>query len=1115
MAGGVQVGNIVYQVEMDVQRLITSQRELDLRLGRVESGFNNTSRAVQGTERSMFNLSRVATSLFAILSAQKVIQYADTWTYASNKMIGVIGDAGDLAASMNKIVQISNDTQTSISTTTTLFTRMAAATKSLGVSEQDLYTVTKAINQSLSLSGATAAETDSAITQLTQGLNRGYLGGQDFNSVVAAAPRLIKALADYTGKSTAELKEMGGAGQLTSEIILQGVKAAADGIDKEFAKATVSFAQHMTVAENNLTKFIGESASVKETLRVVSSVVITASEHLDVLSAAMIAASVAMGGRFVGALALAATAQAKQVKDTLTQIVATRTRAREDLAAAAVTARKAAADKSAALSALNLAQAEYNVAKGSAAEATAMANLIRLRTAYTQAAAIAAQANNALAASQARVATTGAMVKNFFRDLNALTAPLGGLVGAFTLVAGAIYYFYQKSQQAKQEALEFADGLDQLKESLASMNQAQLEGNKAKLEESITAQKEAINDLRNEVDSTARAMADYQAKMEKYAGNHLMYTQAERGFAQAQRDNQKATAALDSASLKLKTSQESLASVTTLLTEKFSLGAQAANALAQAIDLVAGKSSALAPTGDDAKNLAESMSEAADKLAVAKLEAAGNSEQAAILAAAQKLAASSSDEFGAAVLRLATNQATATDIANKNLDGVREYLALVGKLFTTQQAARKAKKESGGGSKTDQAAESIKRLSQQLEVAKLEAEGLAREAAILSSVQSLDAKATPAQIAAIKARAGALFDLKKHQDDLNAAIQNDPIRKENQAYKESAEQLKRQLATQIIDQQAYDKQAEQLALNHQIAMAQIQAEAVVTPQQQALAMVDPLQREQNEYAQRLALVQAFEQQKLITTEQASLARQRILDEENAKQNQALSDILGAASQGFDGIAGVIEASGGKTSAAYKVLFGISKGFAVAQAALNLQTAISNAMALPWPTNIPAIAQAVAAGAQVTSAISSINYGGGRKSGGPVSAGNLYEFGEGNLPELLQMGGKNYLLPGNNGSVISNKDLAYGIPKASTGREYINGNAGSDSTSTNGGKQESEPSFTVIIEHHGTPFNVMDEQREKGLNGQDVIRLVTESIQQGTYVGQAIEYYHQAPRKARQ
>lgn len=52
--------------------------------------------------------------------------------------------------------------------------------------------------------------------------------------------------------------------------------------------------------------------------------------------------------------------------------------------------------------------------------------------------------------------------------------------------------------------------------------------------------------------------------------------------------------------------------------------------------------------------------------------------------------------------------------------------------------------------------------------------------------------------------------------------------------------------------------------------------------------------------------------------------------------------------------------------------------------------------------------------------------GKRKNGGPVSAGGMYQVGEGGMPEIYQAStGKQYMIPGDNGKVISNKDMNAG------------------------------------------------------------------------------------------
>lgn len=73
--------------------------------------------------------------------------------------------------------------------------------------------------------------------------------------------------------------------------------------------------------------------------------------------------------------------------------------------------------------------------------------------------------------------------------------------------------------------------------------------------------------------------------------------------------------------------------------------------------------------------------------------------------------------------------------------------------------------------------------------------------------------------------------------------------------------------------------------------------------------------------------------------------------------------------------------------------------------------------------------------------------GGRKNGGPVSAGSMYEVGENGLPEIFQASnGRQYMIPGNDGSVISNKDLAGGSSGVVVYNSIINNSSAQVSSS---------------------------------------------------------------------
>ncbi|ECB7868745.1 tape measure protein [Salmonella enterica subsp. enterica serovar Agona] len=175
-----------------------------------------------------------------------------------------------------------------------------------------------------------------------------------------------------------------------------------------------------------------------------------------------------------------------------------------------------------------------------------------------------------------------------------------------------------------------------------------------------------------------------------------------------------------------------------------------------------------------------------------------------------------------------------------------------------------------------------------------------------------------------------------------------------------------------------------------------------------------------EYQQTGVLsAQQYEDAKTAIQQQAANERINIARTEAQRQVDVVNTMLNGISQGFDGLATIIANSKGKNNTAFKALFAISKGFATAQAALNLQLAISNAMASgPFPWNMAAMAQVAAAGGSLISSIASVGYSGGRRYGGTVSAGNAYRINENGQSEIFQTaGGQQMFIPNQSGKVI--------------------------------------------------------------------------------------------------
>ena len=119
------------------------------------------------------------------------------------------------------------------------------------------------------------------------------------------------------------------------------------------------------------------------------------------------------------------------------------------------------------------------------------------------------------------------------------------------------------------------------------------------------------------------------------------------------------------------------------------------------------------------------------------------------------------------------------------------------------------------------------------------------------------------------------------------------------------------------------------------------------------------------------------------------------------------------------------------------------------------------------------------------AMSMVGFGGGRENGGAVDASKYYRVGENGKPEIFQASsGKQYMIPGDNGRVISNKDMQ--------------------------GGSRLPPIINVYQQASGA---TVDVTTDRGLNERDVVNIVVRNIMDGREISRTMATHHNAPRRA--
>lgn len=1055
-------GGIYYDIEMDVQGLLVAQQRVNQRLDLMERGFDGTTRAVNNTERSMSSLSGVAVALSAALSVKQVSEYADAWATVNNKLANSLRANEQLADVTERVFNITQQTRSSLDATASLYARLERATRQYGTSADDLAKLTTIINQGFVVSGATAQEAENAIIQLSQGLASGALRGEEFNSVNEQGNRLIVALADSMGVSIGEMRNMAAQGKLTTDVVVNGLLSQGAVIGKEFANTTTTISQALQVAGNNVTKFFGENSTVKTGAAFFNDAVVTASENIGVLSAALTAAAAIMGSRYVGALTMSAASQIQSALAAQRQATANVQAAQSALIAANSVKRKAVADKEAALSSLALAQAEYNVAKGSAAEMLALDALVAAKSRASAASLSLAQAETAQAAASARAAAAARAASVGIGLARGALSLIGGPGGAAMLAASAIFYFWQKAQQAREEALRFADSLDKVNASMKAMNNTQLRGTIADANESIRAQKDEISDLQAEVDSLSSRYRNFTPEAQAVAESLGQGADFARQQAEVSDQLAKKSRDLANAQDKLAQTQETAAEANRTLTNNMLTSMGVHDGLIQKgwsleqVQIAVAK--AFGNTADEI-NRANQAGQNFNPKALQVSPPTADGDKVILNLEEQNELLKIQDERQRAVTKARMQAAKVTDNPNQ----ISKAGDLAGENYDLQKAEEARQEAQRKGEQQDKrsasAAESVSQKLEQLrQKAMLAADSsqeLSREQSILSAQQSLGKGATQEQIAQAGKYAAQAYDVA-------AAIKAQQKAEKEKQDTESAYAQVRQAASPVV---AVDDQ-------FQKQMASLNAYATLYPQKIAEVEATRAQiEEQYRQKRQEAMWQELSQQSLGYNMLTSA-----VDAFSGNASNAITGLLTgtmSAQEAMRSLGNTILNSVINSivqvgvEALKNYILGQTLGAASVATSVGLAATTASAWALAAAmaslASFGANAGPAAAGISSTVGLASgLALAGARYNGGPVSAGGLYQVGEKGKPEIYQAStGKQYMIPGDNGKVISNKDMQSG-GGISVQVNVINQSTGATVQSADGYMQDGSAVVDLLI-----------------------------------------------------
>lgn len=1027
-------GNITYTVSLEMKELLENSRkimqemkELNNSGSKASKGLEKLESSAQSAGKSLGKLATIAKTVSAALVSSTVLSYAQSWNELEDRIQNTGATASQTKDILDQLLATSDRNGRTIEESSELYIRLSNSMKEFGYSTQGTLSYIDTLSNLMTINKTNSLSAESATNALTKAQMKGKLAGIEAMTVFNAMPSILKTLGKQLNKTESEVRQMASDGKLSMSEFTQAM------INAQEETAALADNMRNTVTDginrvtNNLKKYLGELNNSTGATKLLVDSLILMSQHVDILMTGVGALAAVYAGKYITSLASATKKSAEKVIENIRLATSERNLAKEELRTLEVEG------------------------KALTARRNELITLKSVTTSKVQLVAIEKQLNNigkerALlvdkeAAAQARLNTAMKATSFAANGLRSAMALLGGPAGILLLSAGALMTWSSKAAEAKQKALDFSDSVDSLRDSLKSLTLNQLLDKQQDYCDNLENIENQIDNVKSEIKTLNREILEQEGTL----GGSIQIIEENR------KKIVKLNATLDTLIQKKSNATKIISYISTLLIDT---GAEADSAAAG----VDGFSKALEKVG--ASKINDKVKALSNELEISEMKLDGNKKAAYIYENALTELGSAGEEYKSTIKGLISGTVKWAEVSEDVRKVLEPLFNALGKVFDANEKLNASKKKGMGATKSY--AEEIKELSDKLEVARLEAKGMTVEAELLSITQKMGSKVTAEQTAKLKE----LIETSQAYKALGT-LEN-PIKAEEDSYKKSKAALDDLISKNPKKQAEYNAKLEQLEQQHQINMAKIKSEAVVSKVDDAVAQVDPVQALQNENARKLALIQEFENQKMITEQNAIALREaanhqfeqnRINAQWEIWRNQSdaneflASSLEGLASSATSTISGLLSGTMTATQAMQNfanIILNEAIGSLVqmgmqyvknaivskATAAATTATQVAEAAALTAAYTPAAIQASIATqGAAATTGstaymtamgtMKAAAIAGARKNGGPVDGNSMYRVGEGGKPEILMQGGKQYLIPGENGQVLSNRQITSG------------------------------------------------------------------------------------------
>ena len=246
----------------------------------------NTTGLQQGINGARFAVNALVAAMAAVgvgVTVNGLATTADSYTNLSTRINIATKEGGDFTSAMAGVHQVALMTNSSLDATGSLFARLNAVGKDMGMTQQQALDLTKTINQAIKIGGGSAQASEAAVQQFIQAMQGGVLRGEEFNSIMENGFGVAEALARGLGVTTGELRKMAENGELSAERVVKALQGQASEVQKTYDQFPTTIGNALQRISTSWEILIGKMDQSNGASATVADWLVTIADNMDIV----------------------------------------------------------------------------------------------------------------------------------------------------------------------------------------------------------------------------------------------------------------------------------------------------------------------------------------------------------------------------------------------------------------------------------------------------------------------------------------------------------------------------------------------------------------------------------------------------------------------------------------------------------------------------------------------------------------------------------------------------------------------------------------------------------------------------------------------------------------